>query len=164
MKQWHVIWMPKGYQGSVLKIIRKFFKKDDILFAPIYKEKCKTKIVERFLYPGYLFVFCEWSAALERNVACRSEGAEFLRDPSGDLATISEEEIMRIHSEEVTFNKDEELNIQFEPGNMVIIRSGPLQGMTGAIEEIIESFVYVNVGFKNAPIKLPFAPGDVELI
>jgi transcriptional antiterminator NusG len=166
-RRWYVIHTYTGYEDQVAIALRQRIEtlhmQDKIFNVMVPTEKQiemkggKKKVVERKIFPGYVFVemiISERSWYVVRNTPNVTGFIGF-----GTIPTpISEEEIKRIkkrmHIEEPKYR------IDFKKGDTVKIIDGPFKDTDGTVEEVNEERgkikVLISIFGREAPVELDF--------
>lgn len=136
---WYILHTYSGYEAmvrdSLFRLIENNNLKDQIFDIKIPMEQTieekngKRKIVERKLFPCYVFIKMIYSNQLWYWVT-NTRGVTGFVGPQGRPKPMTRDEIRRMRLEEVLADAD------FNVGDTVNIDAGPLEGFDGVITEL----------------------------
>ena len=138
--KWYIIHTFSGYEAmvkeSLLRLIENNNLQDSITDLKIPTEQTieerangKKKVVERKLFPTYVFIKMIYSNQIWYLVT-NTRGVTGFCGPQGRPKPMSKDEIRRFHLEEYASDAD------FRVGDSVAIDNGPLEGFVGTIREV----------------------------
>ncbi len=138
--QWYILHTYSGYENKVASDIMKVVENRNLhhLIEDVYlptvmtteeKDSGKVVEVEEKLYPCYVFV--KMVVTNESWYICRNtRGVTGFVGPGSQPIPLSEEEVKNLGI------VSKEADISFAVGDMVSIKSGPLEGFEGTVKEI----------------------------
>ena len=138
--QWYILHTYSGYENKVASDIMKVVENRNLrnLIEDVYlptqtvtveKESGKMVEVEEKIYPCYVFV--KMIVTNESWYICRNtRGVTGFVGPGSQPIPLTEEEVRNLGI------VSKEAQVSFEVGDMVSIRSGPLEGFEGTVKEI----------------------------
>ncbi len=137
--RWYILHTYSGYESmvkdSLLRLIENNNLTDIIVDVKIPTEQTieeratgKRKVVERKLFPCYVFIKMRYSNELWYLITS-TRGVTGFVGPQGRANPVPEEEVRRMRLEDYVEDAD------FHPGDNVSIESGPLSGFLGVIKE-----------------------------
>ncbi len=138
--KWYILHVYSGYEAmvkdSLLRLIENNNLSESIVDVKIPTEQTieekangKRKLVERKLFPCYVFIKMTYSNQLWYLVT-NTRGVTGFVGPQGRPIPMKEDEIRKMHLEDYVENAD------FEVGDTVLIDNGPLKDFTGTIKEL----------------------------
>ena len=138
--KWYIIHTFSGYEAmvkeSLLRLIENNNLQDSITDLKIPTEQTieerangKKKVVERKLFPTYVFIKMIYSNQIWYLVT-NTRGVPGFCGPQGRPKPMKEDEVRRMHLEEFVVEAD------FKPGDTVSIEEGPLKGFFGTVKEL----------------------------
>lgn len=163
-KQWHIIWVPKGYRTDTLGVLKLYcFNPEDEIYTPHYTVNKRNQIVNKYIFPGYIFVKCKASNELEDKVRSHCSGAMFLRNFDVDVAILEETDLENLRDIESRYRGNPEINeLGLRSNDLVTIKSGPFSYRTGRITKITDEFIYVGLLLFTAEYEIPFRFFEVD--
>ena len=163
--KWYVLRTAGGKEKKAAEYLQKEIERSGLVdqvaqvLVPVKKEivtkNGKRTVADRLLYPGYVLIECQLSAALEniiRNLVPGMSG--FLTEKKAVSGTqfervpvpIREEEAQRILGiQDENADNAAQTVVNYEIGESVKITDGPFSGFTGTIEEILDDRSKVKV-------------------
>ena len=137
--KWYIIHTYSGYETLVRESLLRLIENNNlaeqitdlkILTEQTVEEKAngKRKVVERKLFPCYVFIKMVYSNQLWYLIT-NTRGVTGFVGPQGRPKPLTEAEIRRMHLEDYVRDAD------FARGDTVVIVSGPLEGFQGTINE-----------------------------
>ena len=168
--KWYVAHTYSGYENKVKESIEKTVENrglnDMILDIRVPVEDVvekrgeKEKIVQRKIFPGYVvikMVMNEESWYVVRN----TRGVTGFVGPGSKPVPLSDAEVERMGVETVR-----QAGVKFKVGDLVEIKSGPMEGFSGNIEKIDEAtqtlWVTVSMFGRESTIEVEF--GQIEKV
>ncbi len=171
---WFIVHTYSGYEKRVKKMLEEEIKNRGLedkfgrIFVPIeiiQRHRGKKRIMmEKILYPGYIFVEMEDDGEAVELVSSLPMVMPFLGNRQKPQK-LKEEEIEQIEELiNIAENPPEKTEIPFKVGDSVTIVDGPFSGFDGIVEEINEEKERVKVSViifgRSTPVELSF--GQVE--
>lgn len=138
--KWYILHTYSGYENKVASDIMKVVENRNLqhliedVFVPVETQNRPKKNgemgqVEEKLFPGYVFV--KMIVTNESWYICRNtRGVTGFVGPGSQPTPLSEEEVRNLGI--VT----KETGVSFDPGDSVIIKSGPLEGFEGVVKNV----------------------------
>jgi len=174
--EWFLLQVYTGYEKKAKKLIEEEAKTNGLtdkigqIFLPTSFvgriRKSKKVIVEKNIYPGYIFIQMENTTEMIQFIASVSAASTFISGRRKPLKLKPSEYKM---VEELLENKDnmkEIMEIPFREGDSIKITSGPFRDFNGIIEEIYPERekikVTVTIFGRSTPVELSFT--QVELV
>ena len=163
--KWYVLRTAGGKEKKAAEYLQKGIERSNIqdqvsqVLVPVKKEivtkNGKRKAVDKLLFPGYVLIQADLSAALEniiRNLVPGMSG--FLTEKRATSGTqferipvpIRDEEVQRILGvQDENADSAAETVVNYEIGESVKITDGPFSGFSGTVDEILEDRSKVKV-------------------
>ena len=173
--EWFLLQVYTGYEKKAKKLIEEEVKTNNLqnkmghIFIPSELvgriRKGKKVIVEKNLYPGYVFIQMENTPEMIQFIASVSAASTFI---SGRRKPIKLKPSEYKMVEELLENKDnirEVMEIPFKIGDNVKITSGPFRDFNGVVEEVYpdreKMKVTVTIFGRSTPVELSFTQADL---
>lgn len=125
----------KGLQDVVPQVLVPFERVTDLKGG-------KKRVVNKKLYPGYLMVQADLDdgederARLAQSVVRETARVGDFLGPRGEPVALSDQEVTNILSRMSDTETRPQVNIGFQKGDMVKIKSGAFDGFDGAVDEV----------------------------
>lgn len=139
--KWYILHTYTGYEALVVASLEKLIEnnnlQDHIFDVKVLTEKTieekngKKKVVERKLFPCYVFIKMIYSNQIWYLVT-NTRGVTGFTGPQGRPIPLRDAEIRKLGLEEVV------TSIDFGIGDEIIIDAGPLEGTQGIVKELNE--------------------------
>lgn len=136
---WYILHTYSGYEIMVKDSLQRLIENNnlqDMIFdvkipteKDIEEKNGKRKIVERKMFPCYVFIKMIYSNQLWYLVT-NTRGVTGFVGPQGRPKPLKEAEIRKMRLEETVYEAD------FGVGDEVLVESGPLEGFTGTVTEL----------------------------
>lgn len=173
--EWFLLQVYTGYEKKAKKLIEEEVKTNGLqerilqIFIPSEFvgriRKGKKVIVEKNLYPGYVFIQMEDEPEMVQFVSSVSSASTFIAGRRKPVKLRPDEYKM---IEELLANKDnlrEVMEIPFKEGDNVKITSGPFRDFNGVVEEIYpdreKMKVTVTIFGRSTPVELSFTQAEL---
>ena len=138
--RWYILHTYSGYESmvkdSLLRLIENNNLGDQITDVKILTEQTieekangKKKVVERKLFPTYVFIKMCYSNQLWYLVT-NTKGVTSFLGPQGRPQPMKDEEVRKMRLEDFVVDAD------FKVGDRVTIDNGPLEGFIGTLKEV----------------------------
>lgn len=168
--KWYVAHTYSGYENKVMDSIEKTVENrglQDVILdvrvptEEVVEEKDDTKkVVKRKLFPGYVvvkMVMTDESWYIVRN----TRGVTGFVGPGSKPVPLSDEEVERMGVEIIRMK-----DIDFSVGDLVSIKSGPMEGFSGKVTSINNETRKVNVSVsmfgRETPVEIDYT--QIELV
>lgn len=150
-KKWYIIKSQSNREKNIYERIKTELKKET-LFGKVEKVLLPTQEIYNFrngkkikrekpMFPGYVFVQSSDISSLKEFIKKTSGYSGFLTSKSGEIQSISEEEINKM----LGIKEDIEKESMFKVGEKINIIDGPFTNMKAIIDEIMGQNVKVSV-------------------
>lgn len=166
--KWYVAHTYSGYENKVKANIEKsvenrgmgdYIQAVEVPMEDVIEEKNgEEKVVKRKIFPGYVvikMIMNDESWYVVRN----TRGVTGFVGPGSKPVPLSDEEVEKMGVEQVRM-----ADIEFEVGDSVNVKSGPLEGFSGKIEKIDNESrkVTVKVSMFGRETPIEVEPGQLE--
>lgn len=150
-KRWYVLRVASNKEGQVCDALTRKVKLEGIgdiigqILVPTAKEKRvkagHAKVVERKLYPGYVFVEMKTKddGTMEDRawfVIKETMGVGDFIGSDNKPVPMSEQEVHKMLAEVDQAKDAPSLSIEFQSGDQVKIKEGPFEGFEGRVDEV----------------------------
>lgn len=173
--EWFLLQVFTGYEKKAKKLIETEAKTNNMqsrignIFIPSEYvgriRKGKKVVVEKGLYPGYIFIQMENSAEMIQFIASVSAASTFISGRRKPVKLKKQEYEM---IEELLENKDnlrEVMEIPFKTGDNVKITSGPFRDFNGVVEELYpereKMKITVTIFGRSTPVEISFTQAEL---
>ena len=149
---WYIIYVGDSKRIRHLPIAIKSITSEYSLWIPtkrvIQRTRGKDIEVERFLFPGYVFVKLNIDPKIAESTVKTATGGYFLKNPgTSEPRMVSDTEIQYLRGQEMEHQSPKSLAESYNlvEGQTVEIKNGPFIGAKGIIKQIKRSKVVVEV-------------------
>ncbi len=172
---WFVLRVASNKEDSVRETLLRKIKIEDFehlvnrILVPTEKEKIikggKQKIVERKLYPGYVFVEMqlEHDGRIPQDVFFlikETTGVGDFIGTAGRPSPMSIPEIEKMQMASMPAEEQPTVKMEFEKGDRIKIREGPFENMEGNVDELLPDQgkvrVIVTIFGRSTPVELEY--------
>ncbi|MFO8061954.1 MAG: transcription termination/antitermination protein NusG [bacterium] len=173
--KWFLLQVYTGYEKKAKKLIEAEAKINNLsdrienIFIPSEYvgriRKGKKVVVEKSIYPGYVFIEMEDSPEMTQFIAAVSAASTFISGRRKPVALKKSEEKMVYELLENKDNIREVMEIPFKEGDNVKITAGPFRDFTGVVEEIYEERekmkITVTIFGRSTPVEISFTQAEL---
>lgn len=169
MYTWHTLYFQKGFRPDRLEFIRHLCQEVDPkieLYAPCYTYYKKNRLTTKYIYPGYLFIYCNKDHGIDKMLKAHKFFVEFLlNETSTDLAEITTQGMDLIKQQEELYKQHKVIDKKdvVKPGQLIIIKLGPYCGRKAVVKYIKDSLIYVTVKIKKITLDVPLTELEIDL-
>lgn len=169
MYKWYTLYFQKGFRPDRLEFIKNLCRNLDPnikLYAPSYTYYKKNKLCVKYVYPGYLFIFCTKDQCIDKILKTHKFFVEFLlNESSTDLAEITQAGIDLIVQQEELYKQHKIIDKKniVNPGQVVIIKLGPYCGRKATVTQIKNNLIYVSLKVKKITLEVPLTELEIDL-
>ncbi|MBN4061255.1 transcription termination/antitermination factor NusG, partial [bacterium AH-315-I18] len=172
---WFVLRVASNKEDSVRETLLRKIKIEDLvhlvnrILVPTEKQKTikagKQKILEKKLYPGYVFVEMrlEEDGRIPQDVFFlikETTGVGDFIGTAGRPAAMSVPEIEKMHLASKPAEHQPEIKMEFQTGDSIKIKEGPFENMEGTVDKILPDQgkvrVIVMIFGRATPIELEY--------